>query len=395
MAELYKETPLWHYTTPVALAPSQTLTLTMPSTYKTAASALLFTQKIMSNNASLYQFNVNSSINLKISYNSTTLKDENFTILFNRDRDLDGGYFENTSKLYLKGNDINLLELTFTNNSTDATLYIEEFSIFESDDVQVTTIAKVLKEETISADLIQATSVFATGIFAQILRTNVLSRSARYAHAGDVVNYINIEDWTVDFNTDVLSDTEEQFSITTQIAGQSVTYDYWYSSITGKDAYKYLTTIDPRDKYPDISDSNRNAFKFMVLAPESTMTKLTIRFAEDELGNLTPSIIYGAGGSGGRQRGYSYKNSNGFYHIYETASGETIGIIMDESGVHITGWTDQHCEAITFYDNGVKLKFTGEEEHSFEYVVDNNDVLTGIIQDQLYLTTISTHSGNL
>ena len=386
MSEIkFKDKALWVLEEPIALQPEETQTIILPTSVKTAAKALTITQKILKNGASEYQFNIKSSINCIIEYKNENLKNETFMVMFNRDIEEDNGYFTNTTMLNLQGNDVEKITLEITNNHTSELLEISTISIFESDDVQVTTIAKVLKEETISADLIQATSVFTDAIFTQILETNALSRSVRLANVGDVVDYIQAEGYTMGFYTAVLGSEQEQFKISTEIAGQVKEYVYWYSQIDGEDAYKYLTTIDPRDKFPDISDSNREKFAFMVYTPKSISKKLSIEFALDELGNMTPSIILGAGigaEDGVAGKGFIYKNTNGFYNIYCQADGGKVGIVMDENGVHITGFADQHCESILFVNNGVELKFAGEETHKVEYVFNENEVITSLIEDQ-------------
>lgn len=386
----YKEETLWHRDDVLVVAAGESETITLPNTIKTAARSLQFVQSILENEASAYRYNAKSFINVRVEYSGTTYDNENFMVLFNRDREVESGYFENTAELNLQGADVSAITI-FIDNQSEYTLTINSMALYESDDIQVTTIAKVLKEETIAADLIQATSVFTDSIFTQILQTNAWSRSARLAQPGQHVDYIQAEGMALGFYEAILGSEQEQFSITVDKAGVQTTYQYWYSSISGEDAYKYLTTIDPRQKWPDITDANRNAFKFMVYKPSDLAKKLSIEFAYDENHALTPTIIYGAGNESGKQKGYTYKNSNGFYHIYEQSDGDLIGIVMDEDGVHITGWADQHCETIKFYNNGVKLKFTGEAEHEFEYVVENN-VLTGIIQDSNYLTSISYHN---
>lgn len=395
---IFKEKPLWTLEEPIVLNPEETQTFSLPSSIKTAAKFLTLQQEVLKNGATEYQFEVKSSINCIIEYKSEKLTNENYMILFNRDIEENDGYFTNTTTLNLQGNDVEKITLQITNNSTSELLEIVNMSIFESDDVQVTTIAKVLKEETISADLIQATSVMTEALFTQILETNALSRSVRRARVGDTVDYIRAEGYTMGFYTAVLGSEQEQFKIETEVAGTVNEYVYWYSQIEGEDAYKYLSTIDPREKYPDITDSNREKFAFMVYKPVGIAKKLSIEFALDENGNMTPSIILGAGiGAENSQagKGFIYKNTNGFYHIYCQADGEKIGIVMDEEGVHITGWADQHCEEIIFKDNGVKLKFVGEDYHTYEYVLDNNNKLTGILQDNAYLTSISYEAGNL
>lgn len=391
----FKSKSLWEHVEPIEIQPTKTTVITLPDTLKSAAKSFLFIQDVFKNEASVYKFNVKASITCIIRYINKSLKDDRFTVFFNRDIEEDtDGYFTNLSTLHLQGNDIENIELRITNNSL-VPLIIRSMAIYESDDIKVTTIAKVLKEDTISADLIQATSVFTDAIFTQILQTNALSRSVRRASVGDEVDYISAEGYEMGFYAAVLGEEQEQFSITTEIAGRQYEYKYWYSQIEGEDAYKYLTTIDPRDKFPDISDSNREAFAFMVYKPVSIAKKMSIEFALDELGNLTPSLIFGVGTGNGAGQGYIYKNSNGFYFIYTKENGDNVGFVIDELGVHITGWTDQHCESIVFKDNGVKLKFIGEDTHYFEYVNDASGVLTGIIQDQNYLTSISYEAGNI
>jgi hypothetical protein len=398
MAELtYKTSPLWKDTTVIAIAPMQSTSITIAD-IKTAAKYLNFQQTVVKNGATLYQFQAKSSINCKISYKSEFLKNENFMILFNRDTEDVDGVFTNIAILELQGNDIAEIILTITNNSTADTLTINSMAIYESDDVQITTIAKVLKEETIAADVIQATSSFTDSLFTQLLQTSVMSMTTRNANPGDVVNYLKIENYTQSFYRATLGTETEQFSITTTTAGTESTTYYWYAVIEGEDAYKYITTVDPRTKYPDISDSNRDAFKLLVYKPITLVKDLEIKFAEADDGTIIPSIVYGAGSSAGTRlgKGFTYKNSNGFYHTYVKEDGTgTIGIIMDSDGVHIKGLADQHCEYIKFRDNGVQLKYSGENEHKFEYIFSETDDITGYIQDSNYITNVSYEAGNV
>jgi hypothetical protein len=394
----YKDKALWEHLEPITLQPTESTTITLPSAIETAAKSFYFTQEVVKNGASEYQYKVKSSINCKISYKSEVLKNENFMVLFNRDIEEVNGKFTNSTILNLQGNDIQTITITITNHHTTDTLTINSLHLYESDDIKITTIAKVLKEETIAADLIHVTTLIADGVYAQDLETNIKSRDARLAKPGDVVDYIRIVGNEQSFHSDVLGSETEQFKRTVEIAGQSYEYSYWYTSIEGENAYKYLTTFSPKERYPEMPDSEVEKFKYLVLKPESSSEKLAFKFAEDENGNLTPSIIYGAGTDNlgvGNGQGFSYKNTNGFYHIYQQSDGEVVGIVMDEDGVHITGWADQHLENITFKDNGVKLKFTGEEGHSYEYVYDDNGTLTGLLQDAAFLTTISYEEGTI
>ena len=343
-------------------------------------------------NPSFYLSNYNPKVFIKVDveYKVDIVKNDYFCVVVNRN--------QKEAVLNLKGQDIQSISFQIINNSS-STLSISKFEIYESEDVSPTQVGRLFETDAIQAKVIKTSSFFTEGLFVQMLLTNALSRSVRVAHPGDTVDFIQIEGNEIGFYSAVLGEEQEQFTITTTIAGVPTTHTYWYQTIEGEFAYQPITEIDPKDMHPNISDSDREKFKYMVYKPEKISKKMSIEFAADENGNLTPSVIYGAGtdptGQTNNGKGFTYKNTNGFYHIYQQSDGELVGIVMDEQGVHITGWADQHCESIVFKDNGVKLKFTGEPTHSFEYVYDDNENLTGILQDASFLTSISYEEGNL
>ncbi len=343
-------------------------------------------------NPSFYLSNYNPKVFIKVDveYKVDIVKNDYFCVVVNRN--------QKEAVLNLKGQDIQSISFQIINNSS-STLSISKFEIYESEDVSPTQVGRLFETDAIQAKVIKTSSFFTEGLFVQMLLTNALSRSVRVAHPGDMVDFIQIEGNEIGFYSAVLGEEQEQFTITTTIAGVPTTHTYWYQTIEGEFAYQPITEIDPKDMHPNISDSDREKFKYMVYKPEKISKKMSIEFAADENGNLTPSVIYGAGtdptGQTNNGKGFTYKNTNGFYHIYQQSDGELVGIVMDEQGVHITGWADQHCESIVFKDNGVKLKFTGEPTHSFEYVYDDNENLTGILQDASFLTSISYEEGNL
>ena len=343
-------------------------------------------------NPSFYLSNYNPKVFIKVDveYKADIVKNDYFCVVVNRN--------QKEAVLNLKGQDIQYISFQIINNSS-STLSISKFEIYESEDVSPTQVGRLFETDAIQAKVIKTSSFFTEGLFVQMLLTNALSRSVRVAQPGDIVDYIRIEGNEIGFYTAVLGEEEEQFTITTTIAGVPTTHTYWYQTIEGEFAYQPITEIDPKDMHPNISDSDREKFKYMVYKPEKISKKMSIEFAADENGNLTPSVIYGAGtdptGQTNNGKGFTYKNTNGFYHIYQQSDGELVGIVMDEQGVHITGWADQHCESIVFKDNGVKLKFTGEPTHTFEYVYDDNENLTGTLQDSSFLTSISYEEGNL
>ncbi len=395
---IFKEKPLWTLEEPIVLNPEETQTFSLPSSIKTAAKFLTLQQEVVRNGATEYQFNVKSSINCIIEYKSEKLSNENYMILFNRDIEENDGYFINTSTLNLQGNDVEKITLTITNNSPSELLEIVNMSIFESDDVQVTTIAKVIQEDTIVSDIIHVSTIIADEALVQECETGIKERDARNAKVGSEVHWIRVSGNSISYGIDVLGSETEQLSRTVLIAGVEYTYNYWYTSIEGKDAFKYLTTRDPLERHPDMPDSERDKFKYMVLKPESSDIKKSTTFALDENDNYTPTDVYGSGygkEDSNAGKGFVYKNTNGFYNVYVTVDSVKIGWVMDDNGLHINGWADQYCEFIEFKDNGVKYKFVGEETRICEYIVDENDKLTGLLHNQEFLTTISSSSGSV
>ena len=107
----YKQFPLWEQTEPLTLEPQQTHTITLPPSIESAAKSFYFTQNILKNGASEYQYNVKSSINCKISYKNEKLKNENFMVLFNRDIEETDGYFKNSSILELQGIKLKIIQI--------------------------------------------------------------------------------------------------------------------------------------------------------------------------------------------------------------------------------------------------------------------------------------------
>lgn len=395
----FKEKPLWEHTEQIILQPAETTTLTLPSTIKTAAKSFCFTQEVVKNGASEYQYNVKSFIKCKIEYKNEKLKNENFSILFNRDTEETDGVFTNSSVLLLQGNDVSTVTLTITNNHTTEPLTLNNLVIYESDDIQVTTIAKVLKEETIRADMIHATTIIADDILVQELETAIKDRDANSASPGDEVHWKRISGSETLYGIDILGSEKEQLTRSVVIAGREYTYSYWWTSISGEDAYKYLTTRDPHEFYPEMPDSEREKYKYLVLKPESSSIKKSVSFALDEANNYIPSDIYGAGDGNGCSQGFIYKNTNGFYVMYTQRSGNKVGLVMDDTGVYLQGVVNRLAEYVKWRKDGFILKKTAEEARFFEYIFNESSKLTGILQDEQYLmsfydeTDKSIHDG--
>lgn len=298
----------------------------------------------------------------------------------------------------LRGQDFSFITLTIYNNSTSSITF-SKFEVYQSQDVSPTQIANVFSEDIITSNMIKTTTVVTNGLLVDILITNALSRDAKKASEGQEVPYIQAEGIELGFYSAVLGKETEQFSITTSTAGVATTYYYWYQSIEGENAYEYITTIDPRERIPNISDSDREKFAFLVLKPSSLSKKAAFEFSYDELNNLTPAIHLGAGDENGNNKAYMYKNSNGYYNMFKQSNGNSIGIVMDDTGGYLNGFRSVLPEYCRMRKDGFVIKKLGEEARFFEYIFDENGVLTGILQEEqniFYLydeTEKSIHDG--
>ena len=338
-------------------------------------------------NPSLYLSNYSPKVLIKVEvkYKGEDYQDDNCFVVVNR------GTKE--AIIELKGQDIQNLSFQIINNSS-STISFSKFEVYESVDVSPIQAGRLFETDAIQAKVIKTASFFTEGLFVQMLLTNAMSRSVRLAKPGDEVNYILIEGWEIGFYTAILGEEQEQFTITTTIAGTPTTHTYWYQTIEGDLAYQPITEIDPRETHPNISDSDREKFKYMVYKPTSVSKKMSVEFALNANGNYIPTFRLGAGtdelGTGNGQ-GFIFKDETGLHFVYQKSNGEKCGFICDEDGTHAFGWAPQHCETIEFCTNGVELQWVGEEKEYHEYV-EGDSGLTGIIMNSTYLTTIKSSS---
>ena len=357
--------------------------------------------------------NYNSPIfaEFRVGYGNSDVIDSSFVVV-NRDVNISESnsesvqtdgivLYENESVVENRGQYILTLDCAVFNNSEEDFI-IRGIELYLSADASVYQIARVLKEEVISADVIQATANFSDAMFTQFLRTNVFSMDAFRNVGGGTVNYLTAEDWSLGFYTTELSSTEtEQFSIDVTVGGKTETVYFWYAIIgDSEDSYRYITTIDPRTKYPNISDFDRDKFKMLVWKSESTTKKLSIEFAtvSDGKGGKTtaPVFLLGAGSSSDPNslngKGSIYKDGNGMYLKYTTQNGVDIGLIMDESGIYLKGvqnaleWCDE-------YDNGFNVKFKGDNAFFLEEKRDEANKFLGF-EVQGVLIPFGRKSGN-
>jgi hypothetical protein len=331
----------------------------------------------------------------RVGYGTNDIIDSSYVVI-NRDAEIvplhsddtptdDVVLFKNESILTNRGAYILSLEGTIYNNS-DADFIIRGVELYLSADASVWQIAEVIKKEVITSDMIRATTFMSEAMLTQYLRTNIFSLDAMRNVGGGTVNYLTAEDYSLRFYSAELSSTEtEQFYIDVTIGGKVERIYYWYAIIGDhEDAYKYLTSIDPRDKYPDISDYERDKFKALVWKQKNTVKKASLEFANvsDGAGGKTtaPVLTMGAGYSDdpNSQLGkmFLYKDGAQGYLKYVTQSGTDTGIIFGESGLTLKGLVNM-LEYVTERDDGFDIKFKNDPMFSLRELKDSADNFIG------------------
>jgi len=294
--------------------------------------------------------------------------------------------FNDISEIVLNNAQINNLTITIFNTDVNS-ITISFFGVFVSMDIAPQQIAEVLKSDVISADVIKATANFSKFQFTDYLQTNVFALSSIEPLVNSTVDYFTGEGNELSFFTAILSDVDtEQF----EINGQK----FWYAIIgTGDDAYKYLTTIDPRDKFPDISDIDRDAFRYMVYSKISNLRKLAVRFYDrDYNGSIVsvPTIELGSGPIGDVNstlgKGFIYKDADSLALEYVNNDGDVYRVDIGASGINLTkngAPTSMNSlffelSDLKFYDNGFVCTYSNNVKYTHIITEDISGKITSI-----------------
>lgn len=354
-------------------------------TPKCDAKALRLDTSFILSDATKSNYRPKVTAKVVVKYKTETIKTDVFFIVINRDSSVSETLYKNSSVLNLKGQDIEEIQIEVKNKSTES-IEITGFYLYPSKDAGYYQIVDVLKSPVVAADVLQATASFDAATFTQFFRTNVFALSALEGFGvggGGTVNYLVAETWNLSFRTAKLDEVAtEQFSVWVDYGGRSEQIFFWYAIIGDHpDAYKYLTTVDPNEKYPDITPSERDKFKFLVYKKDTDVEKLVIKFNQVASGATVPTIILGAGVSLDPQsmlgKGEIYKDETGFYLNYYKQDGTgTNGLVMDDEGVYLRGVVNDF-EYLDAYDDGFIWKYKGDPRTVAEEVLNSNNDFVG------------------
>lgn len=341
----------------------------------------------------------------KVGYASSEIKDSSFVVV-NRDIEISEDtsesteeqgvvLYENESVIQNRGQYILTLDCGVYNKSEED-FVIRGIELYLSKDASVYQIASVLNSyDVVYTNVMQSIASFNYAQFVQFFQTNIFSMDAMQELVKDrIVNYMTLKDWTMGFYSAELSEETEQFYIDVTVGDKVERIYFWYAIIgDSPEAYKYLTTYSPKDRFPDISDVDLEKFKFKVYKSKSVQKKLSIEFAtvSDGKGGKTqaPVFLLGAGTSSDPNslngKGAIFKDGGGFYVNYTSQNGVTGGIIMSEDGNYLrnfVNWLD-YCQE---RDNGFDIKFKGDPEFSLTEVRDEANNFLGFEKDGIFMS---------
>lgn len=230
-------------------------------------------------------------------------------------------------------------------------------------------IVEVVKEDVVAADVIEATAAFMEDIFVERLETNIKaikclpniiydSETKSYKWVGDIHSYIippvlnnirayiKLEGISLKFIEAHLS---ESGTVPLQINGKQV---YYTSIADAENAYQYFTFVEPKSKYPSMSDDNAEMFKVMIRKSDAEYEKAEFKFDmlnADGVTTFNPKLIIGTGDEAGNGK-----------LIYEK--------MYDEAMVYIKSRTEEGRErGISIKDDGL-YQIRGKERGILPFI---------------------------
>ena len=335
-------------------------------------------------------YNPKGFSSLNIRYTKSDERDNNLLPL-NRDIVEEGGKYVNTSICKVKPKEVESLSITVKNDS-NSEMVLFGIGLYQSQDLSPYQIVSVLNESSIVGDLITSTASFSEAQFTQYLQTNVMSMSSlRSLNGGNEVNYIEVEDYTMRFRSALMSTEEkEQFVIPIRGIDTVKTYPVFHAVSEEHPLYgKAFTIVDPREKFPSLSDVDYEKFKFMVWKKEQYRERLAIRFKEVSDGDggvvSTPVMVFGEGVADNnndpddmRGRMQLYVDYKGAHITYTDLHGKESEFLLNADGISGVNFTTILTK-LERYEDGCVAYFQADPEPTvMKWKDDGQNNLTGI-----------------
>jgi hypothetical protein len=266
---------------------------------------------------------------------------------------------------------------------TPSGLYVPDYSK-KIDDIVQTSATEVSKQEVVAADNIEATSAFIDDLQVERIQTNIKNfickpnlttngdtimwsddpRTWSATSTKDVRGYIKIEGITCQYIEAHLTKPLSYTKITIDDL-QPLTVNgrqMYFTSVSGSQAFQYLTFTAPKTKYSDMNDTQAAMYVVYIRKTESEYVKKEDVFDWDST-NETYNIktYYGTGDESGMGRYYFFKGENGGRLGYTSRTdGTEYGVgIKDDGCYQITGgvWTKMRPIAVVSSENNIPEDF--------------------------------------
>lgn len=290
-------------------------------------------------------------------------------VLLNRDKE-EEGLTENSTILDLQGREVFKLTLKIENRGT-SNIDIRDFKLQSSVDVDRNQIADAVDVDIISADTSMSLSSWIDNLQVNTLESNIVAKSVfeSYLLRRD---FIHIEDRTIDFATEVLSEEEVEhlkINVNGELKG------VYYTAIGDHPkAYQYLTINEPKTYIPSITPSESDKFRYMVRRSIARESNLKIHFVDVEVeGKIVsnPVISFGNEGVDGRRVGCGRieRNNRGLKISYINKNNVELSISLDEElGVVVNG--GNKLEGIDISDSKFRATYT---HYSVEFSIEKDE----------------------
>lgn len=145
-------------------------------------------------------------------------------------------------------------------------------------------------------------------------------------------NYIKLEKNSLQFIESHFAESSTYSAANTELftLGGSQVY---YTSITGADAFKFLTFTSPSVLHPD---DNAELYKVRLPKATNTYVKSEYRWTYDQtLDTYNVQLVFGTGDNQGRGKGYFEKTNDGYEFKYTSrTTGQDIGFAIKDDAVY-------------------------------------------------------------
>lgn len=267
------------------------------------------------------------------------------------------------------------ITLRFTNTSTSQ-ITLTAPKLLQSKDISAYQIVDILTADSASMDVITANATFTSSSLTQYLRTNVMAKVILTPTdieqlTGKKLNFIEISDYSIRFRQALLGGEVEHFKLnfSDDIDGSQQSIEVFHAVSENHELRgRAFTTVNPRVRYPKMSELEYEKFKLMV-AKEDTFTEpFSIRFQErGKNKELTPILTLGVGvddkndlqNPRGRMQ-MMVEDDKGIIR-YTNKKGEESAVTFGQNGMSLENVYNSLTK-LERYDNGLVAHFQNDEK---------------------------------